>query len=56
MDNTIVVALIGAGAMIIAAIINKIGKKERTTNIKQISIGKNNKQTGIQEQRNERDL
>ena len=48
MDTQIVVALIGAAAVVIAAIIGVFGKKDKTTVIKQRSFGKNNSQVGIQ--------
>lgn len=48
MDKEIIIALIGAAAVIIAAIIGVWGKKEKMTNIKQKASGKNNTQIGIQ--------
>ena len=48
MEIEIIVALIGAVAVVIAAIIGVWGKKEKTTNIKQKAFGKNNTQIGIQ--------
>lgn len=55
MDTQIVVALIGAAAVVIAAIIGVFGKKDKTTIIKQRSFGKNNSQVGIQINKKERD-
>ena len=55
MDKEIIIALIGAAAVIIAAIIGVWGKKEKTTNIKQKSSGKNNTQIGIQINKKESD-
>lgn len=52
MDTEIIVAIIGAFAVIGAAIINNIGKKKKAddkpANIKQNAIGKNITQNGIQ--------
>lgn len=55
MDKEIIIALIGAAAVIIAAIIGVWGKKEKTTNIKQKASGKNNTQIGIQINKKESD-
>ena len=55
MDKEIIIALIGAAAVIIAAIIGIWGKKEKSTNIKQKSSGKNNTQIGIQINKKESD-
>lgn len=55
MDKEIIIALIGAAAAIIAAIIGVWGKKEKTTNIKQKASGKNNTQIGIQINKKESD-
>lgn len=55
MDKEIIIALIGAAAIIIAAIIGVWGKKEKTTNIKQKASGKNNTQIGIQINKKESD-
>ena len=55
MDKEIIIALIGAAAIIIAAIIGVWGKKEKTTNIKQKASGKNNTQLGIQINKKESD-
>lgn len=55
MDKEIFIALIGAAAVIIAAIIGVWGKKEKTTNIKQKASGKNNTQIGIQINKKESD-
>ena len=55
MDTEIIVALIGASAVVIAAIIGVWGKKEKTTNIKQKAFGKNNTQIGIQVNKKESD-
>ena len=55
METEIVVALIGAAAVIIAAIIGIWGKKEKTTNIKQKASGKSNTQIGIQINKKESD-
>ena len=52
MDTEIIVAIIGAIAVIGAAIINNIGKKKKAdgkpAKVKQNAIGKNITQTGIQ--------
>lgn len=48
MDTEILVAIIGAVAIVIAAIIGIFEKKEKSTNIKQNAIGKDITQTGIQ--------
>ena len=48
MDTEILVAIIGAVAIVIAAIIGIFEKKEKSTNIKQNAIGKGITQTGIQ--------
>lgn len=55
MGTEIIVALIGAAAVVIAAIIGVWGKKEKTTNIKQKAFGKNNTQIGIQINKKESD-
>ena len=55
MDKEIIIALIGAAAVIIAAIIGVWGKKEKTTNIKQKASGKNNTQIGVQINKKESD-
>lgn len=55
MDIEIIVALIGAAAVVIAAIIGVWGKKEKTTNIKQKTFGNNNTQIGIQVNKKESD-
>ena len=55
MGTEIIVALIGAAAVVIAAIIGVWGKKEKTTNIKQKTFGKNNTQIGIQVYKKESD-
>ena len=55
MDKEIIIALIGAAAVIIAAIIGVWGKKEKTTNIKQKASGKNNTQIGIEINKKESD-
>ena len=55
MDKEIIIALIGAAAVIIASIIGVWGKKEKTTNIKQKASGKNNTQIGIQINKKESD-
>lgn len=55
MDTEIIVALIGAAAVIIAAVIGVFGKKEKTINIKQKASGKNNTQIGIQITKKESD-
>lgn len=55
MDKEIIIALIGAAAAIIAAIIGVWGKKEKITNIKQKASGKNNTQIGIQINKKESD-
>lgn len=55
MEIEIIVALIGAVAVVIAAIIGVWGKKEMTTNIKQKAFGKNNTQIGIQVNKKESD-
>lgn len=55
MDTEIIVAVIGAAAVIIGAIIGVWGKKEKTTIIKQNSIGKDNSQVGIQINKKESD-
>lgn len=55
MEIEIIVALIGAVAVVIAAIIGVWGKKEKTTNIKQKAFGKNNTQIGIQVNKKESD-
>ena len=55
MDKEIIIALIGAAAVIIAAIIGVWGKKEKMTNIKQKASGKNNTQIGIQINKKESD-
>ena len=55
MDKEIIIALIGAAAIIIAAIIGVWGKKEKTTNIKQKASVKNNTQIGIQINKKESD-
>ena len=55
MDTEIIVAIIGAAAAIIAAIIGVWGKKEKSTNIKQKASGKNNMQIGIQINKKESD-
>ena len=48
MDTEIIVALIGAAAMIIAAIIGVLGKEEKTTNIEQKVSGNGNTVIGTQ--------
>ena len=48
MNTQIVVAIIGAAAVIIAAIIGAWGKKEKTTNIKQKVSGDGNTVIGTQ--------
>lgn len=55
MNTEIIVALIGAVAVVIAALIGVWGKKEKTTNIKQKASGKNNTQIGIQINKKESD-
>ena len=55
METEIIVALIGAAAVVIAAIIGVWGKKEKNTNIKQRASGKNNTQIGIQINKKESD-
>ena len=55
MDKEIIIAFISAAAVIIAAIIGVWGKKEKTTNIKQKTSGKNNTQVGIQINKKESD-
>ena len=55
MEIEIIVALIGAVAVVIAAVIGVWGKKEKTTNIKQKAFGKNNTQIGIQVNKKESD-
>ena len=52
METEIIVAIISAVAVIVAAIINKAGKRKRTGDkpikIKQNAIGKDITQTGVQ--------
>lgn len=59
MDTEIIVAIIGAAAVIVAAIIGIWNKKEKTSNknihIKQKTSGKNNTQIGIQINKKESD-
>lgn len=55
MDTQIVVALIGAAAAVVAAIIGIWSKKEKNTIIKQKAFGKNNSQVGIQINKKESD-
>lgn len=55
MDIQIIAALIGALAVIIAAVIGIWGKKEKSTKIVQKAIGKNNTQVGIQIDKKESD-
>ena len=55
MGTEIIVALIGAVAVVIAAIIGVWAKKEKTTNIKQKAFGKNNTQIGVQINKKESD-
>ena len=49
MDKEIIIALIGAAAVIIAALIGLLAKnKEKSTKVKQKATGKNITQIGVQ--------
>ncbi len=48
MEKEIIVAIIGAIAVIIAALIGVWGKNEKATKVNQTSFGRNNTQIGVQ--------